>query len=167
MDMGCAQVFKLLICNVSTCSYRYRLANAAGVGFDMVGVAVSSFNGSVTLTTRVTFPVLTVLNEVELFVDALQQNLSNILYGSSLFREFDNIILQNLSFDFVDPPLGIHLPTYAPSPSLAPTFPPVTNPQFKNTTTVCRFLHTHNLDCSIVNLKVYTCIRYLQISMFL
>lgn len=121
-----------------SCSYRYRLANVAGVGFDMVSVSLLVTNESTSFTTNVKFPASTAFTKAEQFVAAIHQNVSKILYGSYIFQTYYDIVYTNLTITYVDAytPPTIGSPQYAPSPSY--NIVPASSPQFNDSVKVCQ-----------------------------
>lgn len=130
------------------CSYRYRLASAAGVGFEMVDILAISLTGDLALLTRVQFPGSKSQDDVEHFVASLQKNASAVLYESTYFQKFHIIEVTNISMVFFDIPTVAN-PAIPPAASSAPNptlvAPPVISPHYKGMVRVLAFLHDKSL----------------------
>lgn len=122
------------------CSYRYRVADAAGVGFEMVDILNTSLTGGLALLTRVQFPGSDCQDDVEDFVASLQKNASAVLYESTYFQRFQSIEVTNISVVFLNIPMTAN-PAISPAASSTPkptvVVPPIMSPHYNGM--VCGF----------------------------
>ena len=120
-------VFVPHIHGCSLCSYRYRLATAAGVAFEMVDILATPPTGELALSTKVQFPGSKSQDDVEHFVASLQKNASAVLYESTYFQRFHTIEVTNISIVYFDIPI-MATPAISPAATSAPNPPFVVSP---------------------------------------